>query len=123
MLYQSQSVFILYIKFQFYSTRISMGDFHFSSDFPTCCRNNMALMAPPYRLHCSQHIYHCAVQPLPIGHNVPQRVEISGVLHRQVYQLQQPVRGVHIGTQIHLGVSFCHHKPVWAVTANDGLSS
>lgn len=72
----------------------------------------------PYRFHRSQYIYHCAVQPLPVGHNVSQRVEISGVLHWQVDEWQQPVDGVHVSAQTHLGMSLRHQHPVEAETAD-----
>lgn len=66
----------------------------------------------------SQNIYHSAVQLLSVGHDVPQRVEVSGVLDGDVNQRQQPVDGVHIGAQIHLGVSLCHQQPVGATAAH-----
>lgn len=72
---------------------------------------------PPYRLHCSQYVYHCAIQLLPVGHDVCQRVEITGVLHWQVDQWQQPVDGSQVGTQTHLGMSLGHQQPVEAGTA------
>lgn len=75
----------------------------------------------PYRFHCSQYIYHCAVQLLPVGHNVSQRVEISGVLHWQVDQWQHPVDSIHISTQRHLGMSLRHQQPIEAETTNTGL--
>lgn len=74
----------------------------------------------PYRLHCSQYVYHCAIQPLPVGHNVSQRVEISGVLHWQVDQWQQPVDSVRVSTKVHLGMSLGHQQPVGAETADAG---
>lgn len=71
-----------------------------------------------YRLHCSQYIYDSAVQPLPVGHYVSQRVEIPGVLHWQVDQWQQSVDGAHVSTQIHLGMSLSQQQPVQAETTH-----
>lgn len=66
----------------------------------------------PYRLHCSQYVYHTAIQLLAVGHNVSKRVEVSEVFHWQVDQWQQPVNGVRVGAQTHSGMSLCCHEPV-----------
>lgn len=66
----------------------------------------------------SQYVDHCAVQLLSVGHNISQRVEVSGVFNGKVDERQQPVDGVNIRTQIHLGVSLCHQQPVVAKTPN-----
>lgn len=71
-----------------------------------------------YRFYSSKYIYHRTIQLLPVGHYVSQRVEISGVLNRQVNQWQQSVNGVHISTQTHLGMSLRHQQPVVAETAD-----
>lgn len=76
------------------------------------------LLSPAYRFHCSQYIYHCAVQLLAVGLDVPQRVEIRRVLHWLVHQWQQPVDGGCVSTQQHLGMSLCHQQPVVAETAD-----
>lgn len=62
-----------------------------------------------YRLHCSQDINDCTIKTLPIGQNVSQRVEISGILHWTVDQWHQPVDGCRVSTHVHLGMSFCYH--------------
>lgn len=62
-----------------------------------------------YRLHCSQDINDWTIKTLPIGQNVSQRVEISGILHWTVDKWHQPIDGCRVSTHIHLGMSLWYH--------------
>ena len=65
-----------------------------------------------YGSHGGQDVDDAPVQTLPVGHDVPQGVEVSGVLHRQVQQRQQLLYGRRVCTERHPGVSLRHQQPV-----------
>lgn len=86
-----------------------------SYDFTLCkVYKHVSTFTKLNRFHCSQYVYHTAIQLLAIGYNVSKRVEVSKVFHWQVDQRQQPVNGVLVDAQTHFGMNLCHHEPVRA---------
>lgn len=105
---------IIYYKRSYRSPRIGRLSLHHYFTFKNCS-------IVPYRFCCSKYVYQGSVQLLSVGHNISQRVEVCEVFNRQVNHRQQPVYGVHVSTQTHLGMSLWQQQSEVAETADTGL--
>jgi len=70
--------------------------------------------AAAHRSYGRQHVEDAAVQTLAIGHDVPQGVEVPGVLDRQAQQRQEAGGLLRVRPQQHPGVGLGQQQPVGA---------